>query len=301
MIGNGKKLVASLCSFGGSANYDSQLTVYCGDCEGCSGFGLNCVGGNDDVSETCGLKSEVEFDTVNGLTYLIQVHGALDAGDFTLAVTDTGIPSPPGTVCGDFSPVTSCKRIGYDIEPNPCPGPFDPSTNCVSNIDELACVAYLGYKDIELCSESSIDFSSSSNIGKTIVLPPEAKIECIGTQEKECECELVRPGGSILDGPCAFFETDVGTEDDKGDGKLYLKGIKLLTDTDGDKIGDFAAATNVIDYSVYEPTQDALDIKLKARTKGSKSCKADSRRDLQEVQDETSSGRRHRSPPCTLF
>lgn len=82
LVGNGDLVSASLCN--GTA-YDSKLSVYSGSCGA-----LTCVGGNDDF---CGLQSQVDFQTVNGQTYYILVHGFGSAtGAYTLDLSC--IPAP---------------------------------------------------------------------------------------------------------------------------------------------------------------------------------------------------------------
>ncbi|MCA9309948.1 MAG: PQQ-dependent sugar dehydrogenase, partial [Phycisphaerales bacterium] len=99
-------MVASLCgSDGGSADYDSKLSVFTGDC-----LALECIGGNDDGGGDCGLASRVEFFSNENQTYFIHVHGFGGAsGNFGLAVTcaavfddcnSNGIPDECEGPCG---------------------------------------------------------------------------------------------------------------------------------------------------------------------------------------------------------
>ena len=74
----------SLC---GGTDYDSKLTVYSGACGA-----LVCETANDD---SCGLQSEVSFQSDGNTTYYILVHGFLNAtGNFTLNVDCTPVPPP---------------------------------------------------------------------------------------------------------------------------------------------------------------------------------------------------------------
>lgn len=74
----------SLC---GGTDYDSKLTVYSGTCGA-----LVCETANDD---SCGLQSEVSFQSDGNTTYYILVHGFLNAtGNFTLNVDCTPVPPP---------------------------------------------------------------------------------------------------------------------------------------------------------------------------------------------------------------
>jgi hypothetical protein len=80
--GNGSSLQASLCD---SANFDTRLSVYEGDCSDGDLSSLLCVGGNDDF---CGAQSLVTFEALAGLRYYILVHGyGNSSGNFILSVT----------------------------------------------------------------------------------------------------------------------------------------------------------------------------------------------------------------------
>jgi hypothetical protein len=79
VVGNGNTFTASLCD--SWSEYDSKLSVYCGDCDD-----LICIDGNDDF---CNVLSEVTWCSQFGATYYILVHGYGGAsGDFTLTLTD---------------------------------------------------------------------------------------------------------------------------------------------------------------------------------------------------------------------
>jgi hypothetical protein len=103
VTGNGNQLVASLCS--GNTLYDSKLRVYCGSCAG-----LVCVAGNDD---TCGLQSEVVWDTDSGVDYLILVHGfSGSVGPYELGVFDNGPNVGTPVAC------SSAARMGMTVTSN---------------------------------------------------------------------------------------------------------------------------------------------------------------------------------------
>ena len=79
-------ITLSLCN---GTDYDSKISVYTGDCNAPP---LTCVDGNDD---SCGLQSEITFNSDGNTTYLILVHGFGGAtGNFTLDVTCTPTPPP---------------------------------------------------------------------------------------------------------------------------------------------------------------------------------------------------------------
>ncbi|WP_157809507.1 PA domain-containing protein [Ulvibacter sp. MAR_2010_11] len=80
-------ITITMCT--GTTDYDAKLSVYTGDC---GAPPLTCVVGNDD---TCGLQSEVSFQSDGNTTFLILVHGFGGAtGNFELDIQCTPIPPP---------------------------------------------------------------------------------------------------------------------------------------------------------------------------------------------------------------
>jgi len=82
-VGNGAPMSAGLCG----STYDTRISVFSGDCGA-----LTCVANNDD---SCGLQSVAGWDSEDGVTYLILVHGfSTRSGDFTLTVDQEAPPAP---------------------------------------------------------------------------------------------------------------------------------------------------------------------------------------------------------------
>jgi hypothetical protein len=78
-------ITITMCN--GTTDYDSKLSVYSGDCGA-----LVCVTGNDD---TCGLQSEVSFQSDGATAYYILVHGfATSEGNFEIEMTCDLVPPP---------------------------------------------------------------------------------------------------------------------------------------------------------------------------------------------------------------
>lgn len=98
LIGDGSEIGLSTCAFG--TNYDTKLSVYCGECDD-----LTCITANDDIGGFCGVTSAVSFCSQPGIEYKVLVHGwGGQSGDFELLVTSLG-------PC--FSPVVDCvERVG---------------------------------------------------------------------------------------------------------------------------------------------------------------------------------------------
>jgi hypothetical protein len=92
VTGTGNTITASTCNM---ANFDTELSVWCGDCAD-----LTCVAGNDDGDGCSGFTSQVSWCSQAGATYQILVYGWAGAtGGFTLGITDNGSPCEPTVVC----------------------------------------------------------------------------------------------------------------------------------------------------------------------------------------------------------
>ncbi len=89
-VGRGTAMYAGTCDSG----YDTKLSVFSGECGN-----LTCIGSNDD---SCGTRSEVNWDGEDGVTYYILVHGwSTSSGDFTLTVTSEAPPAARGDANSD--------------------------------------------------------------------------------------------------------------------------------------------------------------------------------------------------------
>ena len=84
VVGNGALTIANTCAEG--SNYDTAMTVLTGDCDN-----LTVVSSNDD--DNCGLggwtgRSSVAWDSEDGVTYYIVVHGwNTENGNYELTTT----------------------------------------------------------------------------------------------------------------------------------------------------------------------------------------------------------------------
>ena len=80
-------ITITMCN--GTTDYDAKLSVYTGDC---GAPPLTCVVGNDD---TCGLQSEVSFQSDGNTTFYILVHGfGGSTGNFEIEMTCIPVPPP---------------------------------------------------------------------------------------------------------------------------------------------------------------------------------------------------------------
>lgn len=121
LVGNGLPATLSLCSAGTS--FDTKIRVYTGSCGG-----LVCAAGNDDDTSCSfsSLRSTVNFNTANGVTYYILVHGFSSAnGTYELSVecadpcnpddTDPSITCISGTVSVQLGPEGTYTFSGNEL------------------------------------------------------------------------------------------------------------------------------------------------------------------------------------------
>ena len=85
----------------GNASYDTVLSVHSGVCPATTGTQLAC---NDD---SCGIRSRVVFQAINGVEYLIRVSGFSNrTGTFSLTVSTDGSGQPPANdTCDGALPI----------------------------------------------------------------------------------------------------------------------------------------------------------------------------------------------------
>ena len=106
--GTGTDLLASTCSVssGGSADYDTKISIYCLDCDPAA---VVCVGGNDDDFACSDFTSSIAFATEAGSTYFVLVHGyGGSTGNFNLDLIDSGVPSTGAVGCVPPPPTGAC-------------------------------------------------------------------------------------------------------------------------------------------------------------------------------------------------
>lgn len=110
LLGDGATYILDLCASG----YDTQISVYTGDCNG-----LICYAYNDD-DFLCGLASYVSFPTVNGVLYYVQVHGwANYSGPFEMIVdcyTETANDPCSGAVPVSCGETDTGSTVGYNTD-----------------------------------------------------------------------------------------------------------------------------------------------------------------------------------------
>ena len=216
-------IISALVSTDGS-DYDTKLGVFTGNCDA-----LECVQGNDDGGP--GLTSEVEFSTIDGVTYLIYVTGfGSNEGNYTLSLTCEAPPEATLVTCGETLNTTYCYTSNEDT--SFVYASSDGSTLDVSflsgevenNFDELIILdsdgseLYNGYGNsgnlaglsftssgdsitVRIDSDSSISCESSSNIDGW-----DYSVSCTGTSGR-----IAQPDFAVYPNPSkdGNFELDL--------------------------------------------------------------------------------------------
>jgi hypothetical protein len=112
-VGDGSVVVLNTCTAGA---YDTQISVFNGDCSG-----LNCIVTND---QFCGDQSQVTFLSASTTTYYVLVHGYFETGTFTLDMSCTPYTPTPQecqgaiTVCNDQQLNGNSSGYGFQQELN---------------------------------------------------------------------------------------------------------------------------------------------------------------------------------------
>ena len=148
MIGTGNTITASTCN---AADFDTKLTVFCGDCDD-----LTCIIGNDDTPGCGGFTTELSWCSQAGAEYLLLVHGFFgDTGNFTLTISDDGVACTPTVEC--IPPIATGGCCQCDGEDQFC-----------STETEEDCAAlggeYLGDDAACAAGGEQITYSSSPNL-----------------------------------------------------------------------------------------------------------------------------------------
>ncbi len=248
-------------------DYDTKLSVYEGDCAG-----LVCVAGNDD---TCGLLSEVSFQSDGNTTYYILVHGFGGAtGTFEFEMNCTIVPPPNDMIVNSID----VDEIGF---PYTDPGVQMPGattengnpTGC--NIDGAAGVWYNfvpegnGQATAEIVTPagtSSVQFFSAPDenaIETDLELVPGGSNQCvpgtsatINTVAGQAYYVFVVNTGGITD--ITIDGTNLGTEDQIIQGFTFAPNpVENVLELNSQDVIEGVQIFNILGQKVIDLTIDA--------------------------------------------
>jgi len=248
-------------------DYDTKLSVYSGDCAG-----LVCVGGNDD---TCGLLSEVSFQSDGNTTFYILVHGFGGAsGSFEFDMNCTIVPPPNDMIVNSID----VDEIGFPYT-DPAvqmPGATTENGNPTGcNIDGAAGVWYNfvpegdGQATAEIVSPagvSSVQFFSAPNesaVETDLELVPGGSNQCvpgtsalINTVAGQAYYVFVVNTGGITD--IVIDGTNLGVEDNVIQGFSFAPNpVDNLLELNSVDVIEGVEIYNILGQQVIDLTIDA--------------------------------------------
>jgi subtilisin-like proprotein convertase family protein len=185
VAGTGNTMTASTCL---DADFDTQIAVYCDDCDD-----LTCVAGNDD-GDLCGTSftSEVSWASELGSTYAIYVTGfngftSVDSGSGNLTITDDGVETaatvsclppepevPTGACCNCLNEPFNCMIVTEE-ECTQMNGNTLPGTVLGYQGNDSSCVA-LGTTPFEFASAPGVAIPDGTGADLTSNTPAVAVI-----------------------------------------------------------------------------------------------------------------------------
>jgi len=194
--GNGSYVTLSMCN--GLTTFDSQLSVYSGECGN-----LVCVAANDDnpLCESNGSSSYVSFNANSGTTYFIRVHANTQPNvnyNFSLSCTCGPLCVVPsndncsgaislGTIS---SPVCSSTTSSSTI----CATASSIAPDCFSSFNTLSDVWYT-FTAVDSDVELVINAPYTADIGVAVY-----KGTCENPTYISCNHNASSEGGAVLDG-----------------------------------------------------------------------------------------------------
>jgi hypothetical protein len=193
--GNDSYVTFSTC---GASQFDSQLSVYSGDCSN-----LSCVAANDDnpLCESNGSSSYLSFNAIAGTNYFIRVHANTQPNvsyNFTLNCSCSALCNVPVndncTQALALGNVSSAACTGIQMTSTSCATPSDIQPSCISSFNTLNDVWYTFVPedgDIELV----LNASSTADIGVAVYSG-----SCGNLNSIFCNPNASSLGGTVIEG-----------------------------------------------------------------------------------------------------
>ena len=167
----GNNSYVSLSTCGGQTQFDTQISVYSGDCNA-----LTCVAANDDnpLCESNGSSSFISFNAVSGTNYLIRVHANTQPNmsyNFSLNCSCSALCNVPVndncTQALTLGTVSSATCTDMQMNSTACATPSNIQPTCFSSFNTLNDVWYTFVPadgDIELV----LNAHATSDIGVAV-------------------------------------------------------------------------------------------------------------------------------------
>ena len=194
--GNGSYVALSTC--GAQTQFDSQISVYYGDCSN-----LSCVAANDDnpLCESNGTSSYISFNALSGTNYFIRVHASTQPNmsyNFILNCSCSALCNAP---VNDNCPqafalgtVSSAACTSVQITSTSCATPSNIQPNCFSSFNTLNDVWYT-FTPVDGDIELVMNALGSADIGVAVYSGT-----CGNLTSVFCSANASSDGGTVVEG-----------------------------------------------------------------------------------------------------
>jgi hypothetical protein len=194
--GNNSYVALSTC--GGQTQFDTQISVYSGDCSS-----LNCVVANDDnpLCESNGSSSYLSFNAIAGTNYFIRVHANTQPNmsyNFTLNCSCSALCNAPvNDNCSQafaLGTVSSATCTGMQMTSTSCATPSNIQPNCISSFNTLNDVWYT-FVPVDGDIELVLNAASTADIGVAAFVGT-----CGNLTSVFCNPNASSLGGTVIEG-----------------------------------------------------------------------------------------------------
>ena len=194
----GNNSYVSLSTCGSQTQFDTQISVYSGDCSA-----LTCVAANDDnpLCESNGSSSFISFNAVSGTNYFIRVHANTQPNasyNFQLNASCTTLCTAPvndncnGAIA--LGSISNATCIGSQMSNTFCATPSSVQPTCYSAYNTLNDVWY-SFTPIDGDIEMTLSAASSSDIGVAVYSG-----SCGNLSSMFCSPNASSAGGTVIEG-----------------------------------------------------------------------------------------------------
>lgn len=193
--GNDSYVTLSTC---GSTLFDSQLSVYSGDCSN-----LSCVAANDDnpLCESNGSSSYISFNAFSGTNYFIRVHANTQPStsyNFILNASCAPLCAlPSNDNCNQalaLGNVSNAVCAGMQMNSTSCATPSNIQPNCISAFNTFNDVWYT-FMPVDGDIELVLNASSTADIGVAVYVG-----SCGNLTSVFCSPNASSVGGTVVEG-----------------------------------------------------------------------------------------------------
>lgn len=195
---SGNNSSVSLSTCGSQTQFDTQISVYSGNCSD-----LSCVAANDDnpLCESNGATSFIAFNAVSGTNYFIRVHGNIQPNaSYNFVLNASCAPlciAPINDNCNGASSLGTINGgtcTSLQMNSTLCATPSNVQPTCFSAFNTLNDVWY-SFIAVDEDIEMTLNAASSSDIGVAVYTG-----SCGNLSSVFCSPNASSTGGTVIDG-----------------------------------------------------------------------------------------------------